>query len=97
VAVVRDGILERARTVSRVADLDAQTRSSGLAGHIGIAHTRWATHGKPDTVNAHPHFSDETIALVHNGIIENYERCATNCARSGTVSNRRPTPKWWRT
>ncbi|ODV41016.1 glutamine--fructose-6-phosphate aminotransferase [Cupriavidus sp. UYMMa02A] len=73
VAVVRDAAVERARTVSRVADLDAQTQASGLAGTIGVAHTRWATHGKPDTVNAHPHLSGETIALVHNGIIENYE------------------------
>jgi len=73
VAVVREGALERARTVSRVADLDEQTRASGLAGFTGVAHTRWATHGKPDTANAHPHFSGETIALVHNGIIENYE------------------------
>ncbi|MBB1631261.1 glutamine--fructose-6-phosphate transaminase (isomerizing) [Cupriavidus sp. UME77] len=73
VAVVRDNALERARTVSRVADLDEQTRASGLAGMTGVAHTRWATHGKPDTTNAHPHFSGESIALVHNGIIENYE------------------------
>ncbi len=73
VAVVRGDTVERARTVSRVADLDAQTQASGLSGFTGVAHTRWATHGKPDTVNAHPHLSGETIALVHNGIIENYE------------------------
>ncbi len=70
---MRDDAVERARTVSRVADLDAQTQASGLSGSTGVAHTRWATHGKPDTVNAHPHLSGETIALVHNGIIENYE------------------------
>ena len=45
VAVVRDGTLERARTVSRVADLDTQTQASGLSGTVGVAHTRWATHG----------------------------------------------------
>ena len=59
----RDGQLERARTVSRVADLDTQAQTSHLDGAIGIAHTRWATHGKPDTVNANPHFSGDTIAL----------------------------------
>lgn len=63
--------LQRARTTARVADLAKQ--ASEFNGHIGIAHTRWATHGKPDTQNAHPHISNNLIALVHNGIIENYE------------------------
>jgi glutamine phosphoribosylpyrophosphate amidotransferase len=97
VAVVRDGILERARTVSRVADLDAQTQSSGLAGHIGIAHTRWATHGKPDTVNAHRTSRTRPSRWCTTASSRTTSRCATNCARSGTVSNRRPIPKWWRT
>lgn len=65
------GDLIRARTTERVAELGDQANE--LSGTRGIAHTRWATHGKPDTANAHPHFSGDLIGIVHNGIIENYE------------------------
>ncbi|KVE33271.1 glutamine--fructose-6-phosphate transaminase (isomerizing) [Burkholderia sp. TSV86] len=67
------GAPKRARSVERVADLDAQVRESRLEGVTGIAHTRWATHGAPVTHNAHPIFSSNALALVHNGIIENFE------------------------
>ena len=79
------GRLRRARTVSRVADLDAQVRESGLAGTTGICHTRWATHGAPVTVNAHPIFSRDEIAVVHNGIIENYEELRAGLKARGYV------------
>ena len=79
------GQLRRARTVSRVADLDAQGRESGLTGSTGICHTRWATHGAPITANAHPIFSRDEIALVHNGIIENYEELRTRLKARGYV------------
>ncbi len=67
--------LQRARSTARVAELVEQVNdsASGLQGFTGIAHTRWATHGAPAVHNAHPHFSRDRIALVHNGIIENHE------------------------
>lgn len=64
--------LQRCRTVGKVASLEKVIKSEALSGQIGIAHTRWATHGKPSASNAHPHMSGTRIALVHNGIIENY-------------------------
>ncbi|MFT3735392.1 MAG: glutamine--fructose-6-phosphate transaminase (isomerizing) [Rhodocyclaceae bacterium] len=73
VAVHQDGALRRARSTSRVAELDTQIVADKVEGGIGIAHTRWATHGAPAVHNAHPHFSRERIALVHNGIIENHD------------------------
>jgi len=85
VALHVDGHLQRSRSTSRVADLQAQIDQSGLAGFTGIAHTRWATHGVPSSSNAHPHFSRERIALVHNGIIENHEELRAELTQAGYV------------
>ncbi|MDT4289443.1 glutamine--fructose-6-phosphate transaminase (isomerizing) [Methylomonas sp. MO1] len=82
-AVVSQGEIFRKRELGKVKGLEALIAADPIEGTIGIAHTRWATHGKPSTRNAHPHVSRDKVAVVHNGIIENHDHLRTALQQNG--------------
>jgi glucosamine--fructose-6-phosphate aminotransferase (isomerizing) len=82
-AVFEDGGITRLRRVGKVQELADALDDKPISGTVGISHTRWATHGVPNEPNAHPHMSGEDIAIVHNGIIENYEELREQLKANG--------------
>jgi glucosamine--fructose-6-phosphate aminotransferase (isomerizing) len=84
VATLEGDHLERRRAEGKLRNLETRLRAEPLAGHTGIGHTRWATHGKPTENNAHPH-ATERVAVVHNGIIENFRELREDLQKKGAV------------
>ena len=82
-AVIKDDVIYRKRELGKVKGLEELLRTDPISGNIGIAHTRWATHGKPSTANAHPHLCRDKVAVVHNGIIENHEQLRESLINNG--------------
>src|SRR5690606_32022944 len=83
-ALINQNQVLRERRVGKVANLEQAVNESQVSGSLGIAHTRWATHGKPTENNAHPHISGN-VAVVHNGIIENYQELKDDLEALGYV------------
>ena len=84
IAVFERGSICVRRTLGKLSNLEMLLRDKPLTGRVGVGHTRWATHGKPNESNAHPHATDR-LALVHNGIIENFRELREELERKGAT------------
>ena len=86
IAVVKNGVIEVHKKAGKVSDLASAWKTSDVPSTVGMGHTRWATHGEPNDINAHPHFDcKKTVAVIHNGVIENYRTLKTKLLSTGHV------------